>query len=51
MPLGITMTWISFIVGGLMIFVMAIAGGKDVWQMFQDSKKAGKKKEAAESAE
>ncbi|MCQ4635551.1 sodium:solute symporter family protein [Anaerovorax odorimutans] len=41
--LGITMVWMSFIVGGLMIFMLAILGGRDIIQMAKDSKAAGDK--------
>ena len=38
--LGLTMTWASFGVGTVMIFIMAILGGKDIVGMVKDSKAA-----------
>lgn len=40
MPLGIAMTWVSFAVGTIMIFIMAILGGKDIVGMVKESKEA-----------
>ena len=34
------MVWASFGVGAIMIFIMAILGGKDIVGMVKDSKKA-----------
>ena len=41
--LGMAMVWVSFIVGGLMIFMLAILGGKDIINMAKASKRAGDK--------
>lgn len=40
MGIGVTMTWISIIVGVIMIFLMAILGGKDIIGMAKESKAA-----------
>lgn len=40
MGIGIAMTWTSFIVGGFMIFIMAILGGKDLAGMVRASKES-----------
>ncbi len=38
--LGIAMVWVALIVGTLMIFMMAILGGRDLIHMAKDNKKA-----------
>lgn len=40
MGLGIAMTWASFGVGAVMIFIMAFLGGKDIVNMVKESKAA-----------
>ena len=42
-PMGIGMVWASFGVGTIMIFIMAILGGKDIVGMVKDSKASEKK--------
>lgn len=37
MYVGITMTWVSIVVGILMIFIMAILGGKDIVSLFKST--------------
>ena len=46
-PFGIAMVWTSFIVGGLMIFIMAILGGKDIIGMAQASRQLGQHRDDA----
>jgi len=41
--MGIAMVWASFGVGAIMIFIMAILGGKDIAGMVKDSKAAEKR--------
>lgn len=38
MGFGVAMTWVSLVIGVIMIFVMAILGGKDIVGMVKDSK-------------
>ena len=45
--MGIGMVWASFGVGAIMIFVMAILGGKDIVGMVKDSKNAEARIKAA----
>lgn len=42
--LGIMMTWMSFAVGSIMIFIMFFLGGRDIVHMAQDNKATAKKK-------
>lgn len=48
LPVGLTMVWIAMIVGVLMIFMMAILGGKDLIEMAKDNKRAIKAQKATE---
>ena len=38
------MTWMSFAVGSIMIFIMFFLGGRDIVHMAQDNKATAKKK-------
>lgn len=40
MTIGVVMTWVALIVGVIMIFIMAILGGKDIAGMVKASKEA-----------
>lgn len=40
MGIGVAMTWVSIVVGIIMIFIMAILGGKDIVAMARESKAA-----------
>ncbi len=40
MGIGVTMTWVAIVVGIVMIFIMAILGGKDIINMAKESKAA-----------
>ena len=40
MGIGVAMTWTSIVVGIIMIFIMAVLGGKDIAGMVRDSKEA-----------
>ena len=42
MHVGIAMTWVSIIVGTLMIFMMAVLGGKDIVGLFKTTAKSRK---------
>ena len=42
MHVGIAMTWVSIVVGTLMIFMMAVLGGKDIVGLFKTTAKSRK---------
>jgi hypothetical protein len=46
--IGVAMIWVALTVGGLMIFMMAILGGRDLIGMAQDNSKAIKAQKSSQ---
>ena len=44
MAAGVAMTWTSIIVGTVLIFIMAVLGGKDIINMAKENKNVQKTK-------